>query len=70
VRNVYTAAQALADAEVGTIAPLDDVEVVIELYEALEQPPEPGFAAALVMSHAIGRGVIWDSSLYVNQYEL
>ena len=45
------------------ITPADDVVAVIELYEAPEQPPEPGFAPALVMSHAIGKGVIWESSL-------
>jgi hypothetical protein len=70
VRNEYTAAQAFAEREVCENLPVDDIEVVTDLYAALEQPPEPGAPPAEVMSHAIGRGVIWLSSLYVNQYWL
>ena len=43
------------------------VETVTWLYEAV--PQSCGFWPALVTSHAIGIGVICDSSLYVYQLE-
>ncbi len=44
--------------------------VVIEENLAVEHPPDPGRPPRCVMSHAIGKGVIWLSSLSVNHIGL